>query len=431
MPGVLQICLASCQAFVTARCDWSIALSNASHWLYIIPQTVRPPFANTLRSAKCESYVFLLYRDRFMAEMNNSDGDSVLAALYLAAEDDAVQTCSTVELPTASFSKRLDTLVASARGSLQASQPLLPHQAVKQIPELLFGGMGFRTAKQSLELYSPYRIYMHKVLTQRCGTPEALGALLAAFMVRLQRAGLVEQFPVELGLAGPGVAPSVRVAEATQSEQGEHSTRCDPGLRSRLQLPPKCTYTLKASTKGDNAQSRSTCATSVCACRWRTGLQCVAECLSQLKRTNWSWDWYTGNPDSFELPAEAFLGSFGRANVGSAVVGVMQATGRPFGDLDLALLDCQRLACVAATEREQMRNVRDQGVLLCHLQRYPDAQAALERYEQWVAAHPDIVAGADAATSAESLIQQRELQLIHDVKLKLAQLSLEAAYSSS
>ena len=133
------------------------------------------------------------------------------------------------------------------------------------------------------------------------------------------------------------------------------------------------------------------------------------------------------------LPAQAFLGTFGRANVGSAVVGVMQATGRPFGDLELALLSTQRLACVAATTRERMRNVRDQGILLCHLQRHASATAALESYEDWVAQHPELVEGCEGAEEAcgEKLISQEEMSLVHDVKVKVAHMSLESAYSSS
>jgi hypothetical protein len=171
------------------------------------------------------------------------------------------------------------------------------------------------------------------------------------------------------------------------------------------------------------------CSQLPCWHRWCSGRQCVVECLSQLKRTNWSWDWGVDASESFTLPAQAFLGSFGRAGRGAGVVGVMQATGRPFGELNLALLACQRLACVVEKDRDAMRNVRDQGVLLCHLQKHQDAVAAFERYQAWVAAHPEAVAS-DAVPDGD-LIQPEELELVHGLQVKLAQLTLEACYTSS
>ena len=77
--------------------------------------------------------------------------------------------------------------------------------------------------------------------------------------------------------------------------------------------------------------------------------------------------WNTRAPDCFEEPAEAFLGLYGRAGMGSGTVGVMQATGRPFGNLKMALLATERLAVVrGGTQgaRDGAREVRDVGTAL-------------------------------------------------------------------
>lgn len=147
-------------------------------------------------------------------------------------------------------------------------------------------------------------------------------------------------------------------------------------------------------------------------------MACVVACLDQLKRTNWSWAWPVDDPHSFMLPAAAFLGTFGRAGIGSGAVGVMQATGRPFGDLEMALLACQRLAVVSDDPSESAKHRRDAGVVLCHLHRYAEAKAELGQYQAWL------------EHSAED-IEEGEVAAVRDLLLKLTQLSLEQVYTAS
>jgi hypothetical protein len=160
-------------------------------------------------------------------ELENPQGDPVLAALHLAAEDDAVNTKSTVCLPVPAFSKRLDNLVAQLGGRLRSNDLDCsnPQTALDHLTDTLFGAMRFRCAVKRLELFSPYRIYMHKVLTQRCGTPEALAVLLASFVRRAQRAGHISDFDFKLGLPEkPGQLPCACVAGTKDMRDG---VRCD------------------------------------------------------------------------------------------------------------------------------------------------------------------------------------------------------------
>lgn len=175
-------------------------------------------------------------RKAFEQELTSPGGDPVLAALHLAAEDDAVNTKSTVPLPTAAFSKRLDNLVDQLCNRIDAGNPDLctPEAALSYLRDTLFGPMRFRVAQKKLELYSPYRIYMHKVLTQRCGTPEALAVLLAAFLQRAQQRGVVPEFQCELGVpATPGQLPAVRPLGTSAPVEDVRcaSRRCCQGLR--------------------------------------------------------------------------------------------------------------------------------------------------------------------------------------------------------
>lgn len=92
--------------------------------------------------------------------------DPVTAALHLAAEDDAFTSRSTVELPVAAFSKRLDNCVNSARGSTTVKEAAShkPQDALNALAHFIFRDLDYHAAlPQMLELYSPYRIYMQKV----------------------------------------------------------------------------------------------------------------------------------------------------------------------------------------------------------------------------------------------------------------------------
>ena len=64
--------------------------------------------------------------------------------------------------------------------------------------------MGYSVAEKPLELYSPYRIYMHRVLAQRCGTPEAISIVLCSLLQRAAAAGLLTRFDVQVGIPAPG-----------------------------------------------------------------------------------------------------------------------------------------------------------------------------------------------------------------------------------
>jgi hypothetical protein len=147
--------------------------------------------------------------------MKSEAGDPVLAALAVAAEDDALKSKSTVALPVDAFSKRLDGMVTHLSHQLARDGVRLegPEHAAEYLKNVLFGSLGFRVATGDMELYRPYRIYMHNVLTQRMGTPAALGALLTAFVQRAQAAGLVYEFPVEVMVPSDRNVPEVRPAQ--------------------------------------------------------------------------------------------------------------------------------------------------------------------------------------------------------------------------
>eukprot|EP00892_Ulva_mutabilis_P010570 jgi/Ulvmu1/7886/UM004_0117.1 len=338
-------------------------------------------------------------REHLVAELTDpAGGDMLLAALHVAAEDDAASSKSTVPLPTQAFVKRVDSMVQQLGYHIDAVQPDLDdqQQAVDFIVNFFFSKLGYRVAAKPLELYSQYRIYMNRVLAQRCGTPEALAIVLGGFLRRAADAGHIKRVDIELGIPEPGQQPVVRVAGS--------NNHADANVK------------------------------------WLSPRESLLACLELLKRCYWSWDWEVDAPESFVIPARSFLGDFGRAGVGAGVVGVMQPTGRPYGDLRMALLATERLSQVQggfSGGPSVARHIRDMGVLLCHLQRYNDAKVALGQYHDWI--HEASPADLDATLkNLEQVnggggvaISKEEAELVDQLLQKATQLSLENTYDSS
>jgi hypothetical protein len=65
-----------------------------------------------------------------------------------------------------------------------------------------------------------------QVLTQRIGAPESLAILLAAFILRAQRVGLVAEGVFEVGLNAAGTVPQARVARASSTHTGHAELQC-------------------------------------------------------------------------------------------------------------------------------------------------------------------------------------------------------------
>jgi hypothetical protein len=105
----------------------------------------------------------------------------------------------------------------------------------------------------------------------------------------------------------------------------------------------------------------------------------------------------------------------------------------------MALLATERLAILKGGcdgGRDGARHVRDAGVLLCHLQQYSEAKAALEQYESWIARDSP----ADLQATIESMqhpsdtsaaISKEEADVVHQLIVKATQEALESTFSSS
>ena len=120
-------------------------------------------------------------------------------------------------------------------------------------------------------------------------------------------------------------------------------------------------------------------------------------------------------------------------NTAAGFVGIIQPSGRPFGDLPMAILATERLLLLDAGEGFEQR---DLGVLMFHDGKIKEALEHLEAFELWREgggddAAPNLVSdvlnagGTDAVLAAE--LQGREDEALAKLMLDLRRMALEEA----
>jgi hypothetical protein len=109
-------------------------------------------------------------------------------------------------------------------------------------------------------------------------------------------------------------------------------------------------------------------------------------------------------------------------------------TCRPFGDLSLALLATERLFVLyenAGQHERAMKQLRDKGVLLCHLQQFSGAQEALQVYEKWSChrrpadKEPMIDSMQKASSGEPVIVTKQEADLVAELLLRAQRHALE------
>jgi hypothetical protein len=330
-----------------------------------------------------------LFRDTFLEEVSVSNAAEIRvarAALLLAAEDDAVNTRSAVPLPVESYLGRVeglaDDFVAFGLGDAADA----PSQAAA-LDVFLYTTCRFRLPTVFVELYSPYRMYLHNVLAQRVGVSHALATVHLAVLRLLQTRGVLPDV-LEAAQKGSAGLPFTRV-------------------------------------RGAGAQGKALCAAEL-----------VRTTLDGLTRAYWPWEWHPEEASGFVAAAAAASGESGR--VGRVFMNtVMQPTGRPYGDLERARLALER-TCALASETSIAH--RDLAVLLAHVGRTTEALGMLKQYRDSSAGRaaaarampvPDGVAGsllgAGAVDAASRARAAQECAALDQLIVALERASLELA----
>jgi hypothetical protein len=215
---------------------------------------------------------------------------------------------------------------------------------IAAVERYLFEEQRYRAPTGWREAFSPYRTYFHNVIAQKVGIPATLAAIYLGFLDGLKAKG-------ELDACGD-IKVLLRVRRGA-----------DP--------TPRRPRGIKA---GDAVPDGSVVCTPDMVVRMQ---------LMALKRAFWPWEWDDSRDSGFLLAVEAAAyGKDDRMNTAAGVVGIIQPTGRPFGDLQMALLVTERLAELDGNVGYEQR---DMGVLLYHGGYRRDALDALAAFQTWKA----------------------------------------------
>ena len=333
------------------------------------------------------------FRQSFLAEAakGQPECDVARAALLLAGEDDAVASRTAVPLPVEAYLGRLDSM-AHDFFAAYCDRPAHEEDRAAQLDTFLYDVCRFRTPTAWTELHSPYRTYLHHVLAQKVGRLESLATVHLALLQRLQARGVLVGADVVMT---PGERhPVTRVGQAADG------VACQQCLTPRLLL--------------------------------------VAT-LESLTRAFWAWEWRPEEPSGFLRAARAAAGESGR--IGQVMGGtVMQQSGRPFGDLERAQLQLERL--VELAQPKVTSASRDLAVLLAHRGRRDEALALLRAYldsdagkeaAAMTAALPEGVAPslAGAASPALVMFAKLEQQAADALLIELERQRLEKAFKQA
>jgi len=334
-------------------------------------------------------------------DAEDAEADVVHTSLCIAMEDDAFKSRTAVPLPIDAYVKRVDKLVNEFMQrdyeSLVAAGTTTTRDVIDALEDYLYVQNQYRAPKGWREMYSPYRTYFHNVVAQKIGIPATLAAIYIGCVERLAERGVLTE----------GVDVCVRPKGARDSAAGVTAPSPPWGVIRESEERPS------------NAV--------VCTPLMSTRLQ-----LSALKRAYWPWEWDDARDSGVLLAVEAAAYAAGnRMNTAAGVVGIIQPTGRPFGDLPMATLATERLL---ALDGGVGFEARDLGVLLFHDGRYGEALELLEGFEAWkrdggADAAPifvgDVVnlGGSDAVLAAE--LQVREDEALDRLMLILRKRVLE------
>lgn len=274
------------------------------------------------------------------------DCDAVLASLFIAVEDDAFKSRTSVCLPQEAYVKRLRKLMDEfeMRDIAYFNGQYDDRMVLKALERYLYEEHQYRPPVGWMEAFSPYRTYFHNVIAQKVGIPASLAALYMGCVQILRAREILKDEAYVLISSSRGLDPDVLPRTPWGITKDDYHN---------LGIPADA--------------------------RWCTPKMSIQMQLRALKRAFWPWTWDDRRDTGIELALKAAVfGNEDRMQTAVKGVGIIQPTGRPFGDLEMAIRATERLALVAEPE-----NIRDYGILLYHSQRYKEAYEQLQKYQTW------------------------------------------------
>ncbi|KAL8144530.1 hypothetical protein V2J09_017562 [Rumex salicifolius] len=180
------------RTFVDLSFVWSSFCGEASWCLFFVDyddeQAARNGFLDQIQN--------LSSIERETSICVNRHVDLARTALYIASEDDSLLSHSSVPLPIESFIERMDSLSTSYFPHYRYTMKSSAEDFLSSVEKYLFVRKGFRRNTSSLQS-EPKTLYLHSVLTHRCGSPVILSLIFSEVLKSLRFCGVYE-FDVEI-----------------------------------------------------------------------------------------------------------------------------------------------------------------------------------------------------------------------------------------
>jgi hypothetical protein len=343
-------------------------------------------------------------RKAFLSAISAGEGAMNLAeaALQIAAEDDALVSHSSVQLPVASFRKRLqrlaDELIRVVLPPLTENNNTSKQDILDAILDFLYTQQKFTppSTGRSVLLGAPIIVdapgiwenprlaLLNEVLITKRGIPAALAIVLSDVLRRLLIAGAID-FVARVECSNMSSRPTVTLIEGITREMalGGSSTDGGSGGGGGAALVDSTTTTNNdgMGTATTNDYNRDATENNLVLNMCSTDV--LAECLSYLKRAYWPFPW-DGLSGGFGGAARAFLDGAESAEAEAIARtarhrlerGIWTSPGA--GDLRRALAAAERLVILRGEEVPEER--RDLAVLYCHAGMLREAKVELKAY---------------------------------------------------
>ncbi|GMH45123.1 hypothetical protein BSKO_13080 [Bryopsis sp. KO-2023] len=303
-------------------------------------------------------------RKEFARNLSKGDAcmDLALAAVHIAAEDDALISISPVDFPVKSYMDRIDRLATNLGKRIKSALPdrlMPPEQALPLVEKCLFQEEKFKvpsfgksnipegTVVDHPGVWEDQKYaYMNELLIRRVGTPALVTILYQDIMKRLLRMEAID-FVVNMDCQGFTQMPRAQVLAGMD----------------------------RAVVLREDGVMLNTCSSDA-----------LIEVLQFLKRAFWPFEWDTNEQDGggfrgavamlVDGEMSSDLEAISRTAKHRLERGIFTTTGG--GDVRRAVIACERLAMLCGDTHPMER--RDLAVLLSHVGEIGRAGVELQCY---------------------------------------------------
>lgn len=336
---------------------------------------VNTTHARIAREGFCSQIRKLSNIERETSICINRGVDLGKAALHIAAEDDSLVSHSSVPLPVDDFLDRLDHLSMGYCSRYSSSFTSSPEHFIHCLEKYLYVNKGFRRTGATNQS-EPRALYLHSVLTHRCGSASLLSLLYSEILKMLRLWGFLS-FDIEVFFPhGSSSSPRGYCKQKTKESDQSHVMTTQSLLEEMLKDLKDAFWPFQL----DRSKSPF---------------------LRAARAVNCSESNNDSDESAFEL-----------ASVKAALHRLERGvwTSVRFGDMRRALAACERLILLQTDPKE----LRDYGALLYHCGFYKEALQYLTLYQDGQKESLGLIDNAEEEEAMEKLMIRLNLILMEE-----------------